>query len=59
MCNFSELRSEISHALFNFESTSDHAVMRLFRRGDGEDQNAAASNEALDRENETVLLVFL
>ncbi|KAF8608644.1 hypothetical protein BDV93DRAFT_433325 [Ceratobasidium sp. AG-I] len=58
ICNFSELRSEISRTLFTFESTSDHAVMRLFRRGDGEDQNAAASNEALDRENETVLLVF-
>ncbi|KAG8702606.1 hypothetical protein FRC09_004653 [Ceratobasidium sp. 395] len=58
LCDFSELRSDISRALHNFESTSDQAVMRLFRRGDGEYQNAAASAEALDRENETVLLVF-
>ncbi|KAG8745216.1 hypothetical protein FRC10_008528 [Ceratobasidium sp. 414] len=58
LLNFSELKTEISRALFTFESTSDHAVMRLFRRGDGENQTIAASAEALDRENETVLLVF-
>ncbi|KAG9096669.1 hypothetical protein FRC06_008439 [Ceratobasidium sp. 370] len=58
LLNFSELKSEISRALFTFESTSDHAVMRLFRRGDGENQTVIVSTEALDRENETVLLVF-
>ncbi|CAE6366554.1 unnamed protein product [Rhizoctonia solani] len=33
-------------------------VMRLFRRGDGGDNGESQSNEALDKENETVLLVF-
>lgn len=58
LCNFSELKSKINRALFTFESTSEHAVMRAFRRGDGIGDGAAASNETLDRENETVLLVF-
>ncbi|KAG9113176.1 hypothetical protein FRC07_007817 [Ceratobasidium sp. 392] len=58
LCDFAELRSEIHRALFTFESTSDQAVMRLFRRGDGENQSTGASAEALDRDNETVLLVF-
>ncbi|QRW08040.1 fusaric acid resistance-like protein [Ceratobasidium sp. AG-Ba] len=58
LLDFASLRSGIDRALHNFESTSDHAVMRLFRRGDGENQTTAASTEALDRENETVLLVF-
>jgi hypothetical protein len=58
LCNFSELKGGINRALFTFESTSEHAVMRLFRRGEG-GEHVAPDNEALDRENETVLLVFL
>ncbi|KAH7339754.1 Fusaric acid resistance protein-like-domain-containing protein [Rhizoctonia solani] len=55
---FSRMKREIDGTLFKFESTSEKAVMRLFRRGDGGDNGESQSNEALDRENETVLLVF-
>ncbi|CAE7150897.1 unnamed protein product [Rhizoctonia solani] len=55
---FSGLKREIDQTLFKFESTSESAVMRLFRRGDGGDNGVSQSNEALDKENETVLLVF-
>ncbi|CUA66706.1 putative membrane protein YGL140C [Saccharomyces cerevisiae S288c] [Rhizoctonia solani] len=55
---FSQLKREIDQTLFKFESTSESAVMRLFRRGDGGDNGESQSNEALDKENETMLLVF-
>ncbi|KAL5631313.1 hypothetical protein ACGC1H_006986 [Rhizoctonia solani] len=55
---FSGFKREIDQTLFKFESTSERAVMRLFRRGDGGDNGESQSNEALDKDNETVLLVF-
>ncbi|CAE6416781.1 unnamed protein product [Rhizoctonia solani] len=56
--DFTKMKREIEETLFKFESTSEQAVMRLFRRGDGGDNGEAPSTEALDKENETVLLVF-
>jgi hypothetical protein len=57
--DFTKMKREIDQTLFQFESTSEQAVMRLFRRGDGGDNGEASSIEALDKDNETVLLVFL
>ncbi|CAE6428559.1 unnamed protein product [Rhizoctonia solani] len=56
--DFTKMKREIDQTLFQFESTSEQAVMRLFRRGDGGDNGEASSSEALDKENESVLLVF-
>ncbi|KAG8732825.1 hypothetical protein FRC11_010722 [Ceratobasidium sp. 423] len=58
LADFSAQKREIDQTLYKFESTSENAVMRLFRRGDGGDNGESQSNEALDKENETVLLVF-
>ncbi|KAJ1304721.1 hypothetical protein OPQ81_005859 [Rhizoctonia solani] len=55
---FSKLKREIEGTLFKFERTSEKAVMRVFRRGDGGDNGESQSKEALDKENETLLLVF-
>ena len=58
---FLQLTEVIERALFNFESTSNHAVMRLYRKSqtssnifaDPDDQENAGND------NEHVLLVYL
>ena len=59
---FSELVDEIEAALTRFESTSNHAVLRFYRRND--EAKSTASHDPLshpirDSDNENVFLVYL
>lgn len=65
--DFLELVDGIERALFTFESTSNHAVMRLYRRDDFSGLNSRGSIYSLTdenpvtigSENENVFLVYL
>lgn len=57
---FSELVDEIEAALIRFESTSNHAVLKLYRRSD--EIKSPSSHDPLrsqDSDNENVFLVYL
>lgn len=58
---FSELVDGIEAALIRFESTSNHAVLRLYRRND--EIKSSSSDDPLqpikDADNENVFLVYL
>ena len=63
---FSELVEEIEAALVRFESTSNHAVLRLYRRSnmpsspDPQSRHNSEENSLLDSaDNEHVFLVYL
>jgi hypothetical protein len=66
---FDELIESIEHALYNFESTSNHALMRLYRRteldvGNSSDPARRDSKESLslgsyNEQNEHIFLVYL
>ncbi|EPQ57130.1 hypothetical protein GLOTRDRAFT_73697 [Gloeophyllum trabeum ATCC 11539] len=62
---FSDLTEELERALFTFESTSNHAVMRLYRRGESTYQHSRSSVNLLEEntmltgtEHENVFLVY-
>lgn len=57
------LSGDIEHALFLFDSTSNQAIVRLYRRGDMTDQMPQSENGLPlclgNGDNETVFLVYL
>lgn len=65
--DFHELSENVERALFTFESTSNHAVLRLYRSGNvsGVDSRASVAsltseNQALSGdESENIFLVYL
>jgi hypothetical protein len=54
---FHELADGVERALFNFESTSNHALLRLYRKSDVFVHLLDEENVILD--NEHVFLVYL
>ena len=65
---FSELVDNIEAALVRFESTSNHAVLRLYRRSDIQIQHMTQSmsstsqsshNPITESDHESVFLVYL
>ncbi len=65
---FSELVDNIEAALVRFESTSNHAVLRLYRRSDIQIQHMTQSmssisqssqNSVTESDHESVFLVYL
>lgn len=61
---FFQLSEDIEHALRAFDHTSNHAVMRLYRRSDTTDRYSVISEDAVptllaNGDNETVFLVYL
>jgi hypothetical protein len=62
--DFFQLSEDIERALYAFDRTSNHAVMRLYRRSDTTDRFSMTSEEAVptilaNGDNETVFLVYL
>lgn len=67
--DFPQLMTDIERALMRFESTSNHAVLRLYQRRLGSTAASTASVESFteadvnsmltDTENEHVFLVYL
>ncbi|KAF8507480.1 Fusaric acid resistance protein-like-domain-containing protein [Hysterangium stoloniferum] len=60
---FYHLAEDIERALFVFDSTSNHAVMRLYRRSDAADQVSLEDQDGKSHvlaggDNETVFLVY-
>lgn len=61
---FFQLSEDIERALYAFDNTSNHAVMRLYRRSDTTDRFSMTSEDAVptllaNGDNETVFLVYL
>ena len=65
---FHDLAAQLEHALFNFESTSNHCVLRLYRKGavDESIRSLRASKVSVDdnsvlmgAESESIFLVYL
>ena len=66
---FHELADQLERALFTFESTSNHAVLRLYRKGAGtstidesiESLRASADDNSvlMGAESESIFLVYL
>lgn len=65
---FNDLAEALERALFTFESTSNHAVVRLYRRGVGSsiDPMTASSHSSIDEnsvlmgaDSESIFLVYL
>lgn len=59
---FSELVENIEAALVRFESTSNHAVLRLYRRSDfhnTQPHSESPHNIAADNDNESIFVVYL
>jgi hypothetical protein len=60
---FSELVDNIEAALVRFESTSNHAVLRLYRRSDFQDAQPhlgqSSHNVGAESNNESVFVVYL
>lgn len=61
---FFRLSEDIERALYTFDQTSNHAVMRLYRRSDATDRYSVTSDDAFPTilatgDNETVFLVYL
>jgi len=60
---FSELVENIEAALVRFESTSNHAVLRLYRRSDFQDTQPqlgqSSHNVGAESNNESVFVVYL
>jgi hypothetical protein len=66
---FHDLADQLERALFTFESTSNHAVLRLYRKGAGSttvDESIRSLRASLDEnsvlmgtESETIFLVYL
>lgn len=68
MAHFTELAEDVERALFTFESTSNHAVLRMYRSGQAagleQSQSSIASLQPenqilLGDESENVFLVYL
>lgn len=65
--DFLQLVDAIERALFTFESTSNHAVLRLYKRGDFSGLDSRGSIYSLNdenpvtvgSENENIFLVYL
>ena len=66
--DFLDLAEELEHALFAFESTSNHAVVRLYRRGVGSPSMSRSSSSfpsmndnavLMGTDSESVFLVYL
>ena len=62
--DFFQLSDDIERALYVFDHTSNHAVMRLYRRKEATDRMSLASEDAVptilaNGDNETVFLVYL
>ncbi|KAF8504112.1 Fusaric acid resistance protein-like-domain-containing protein [Gautieria morchelliformis] len=60
---FFQLSEDIERALYAFDRTSNHAVMRLYRRSDTTDRFSITSEDAVptilaNGDNETVFLVY-
>ena len=65
---FHDLADQLERALFTFESTSDHAVLRLYRKGarSAVDESVESLRKSLDAnsvlmgaESESIFLVYL
>lgn len=62
---FSELVDSIEAALIRFESTSNHAVLRFYRRSEASLSHPTSTSipepdgSPLDTDNESVFLVYL
>ena len=64
---FLQFSEEIQRALFTFESTSNHAVLRIFRRSDNLSSSESSAFSSLDDNelflhsgvDESVFLVYL
>lgn len=57
--DFSDFSASIERALFTFDSTSNHALMRLYRRSAyTETSSIASTSDGLYDENETMFLVY-
>lgn len=56
---FDDLVASIRRALFTFDSTSTHALSRMFRREGEEHRNGVGANTGIDDGSETLCLVYL
>lgn len=56
---YDDLVTDIRRALFTFDSTSIHALSRMFRREDEVHRTGADVNARIDDGSETLCLVYL